>query len=100
MFSIAQGIDPPSHEVFNALSSAMRLEINELLSERHRTISELAIHFGVSLPAVLYHMKVLQEAEIVSRKRVGRCVEYALVRRTVITPVMNSVRDLGCWIQH
>jgi DNA-binding transcriptional ArsR family regulator len=96
MFSTASKCEAVPHEVFNALASAVRLEIVDLLSTKGRTLSELSSHFGASPPAVLYHMKVLGHAGIISRKKSGRCVEYALIRKTVIAPISDYVRDLGC----
>jgi DNA-binding transcriptional ArsR family regulator len=85
--------------VFNALSSDVRLEIVELLSDRARSPSELSDHFGVSRPAVLHHLRILGEAGIISRKKSGRWVEYALIPRTVIAPISDYVRDLSCVAQ-
>lgn len=95
MLTTAPRFEPAARDVFHALGSSVRLEIVELLSERDRTPSELSVHFGISQPAVLHHMKILGQAEIISQNKSGRCVEYALIRKSVIAPIRNYVRDLG-----
>ncbi|WP_406697367.1 metalloregulator ArsR/SmtB family transcription factor [Sphingomonas glaciei] len=95
MFATAPQRECDTRGVFYALSSAVRFEIVDLLSDRNMTLSELSAHFEISNPAVLHHLKILGEAEIISRRRSGGRLEYALVRRSVIAPIRNYVRYLG-----
>ncbi|MCB2201739.1 metalloregulator ArsR/SmtB family transcription factor [bacterium] len=58
--------------VFSALGEETRFRIVEMLVDGPRTVSELASHFSSSLPAVSKHLKVLEKAGLVRRKKVGR----------------------------
>lgn len=58
--------------VFHALSDRTRREILKMLTERELTIGELADPFQISLAAVSKHIKVLEEAGLLTRARDGR----------------------------
>jgi DNA-binding transcriptional ArsR family regulator len=66
------------HEVFAALGDPTRERIVGLLTERERTVSELAGEFSISLPGTLKHLRVLQDVGVVSRRKTGRTVTVRL----------------------
>ncbi|MDF3821599.1 metalloregulator ArsR/SmtB family transcription factor [Leptospira sp. 96542] len=54
--------------VFSALSDSTRRKILEELSKKGETsVSDLAIPFSMSLPAISKHLKVLEKAGLISR---------------------------------
>ncbi len=55
--------------IFAALADPTRRAILARLSEGDATVSELAAPFDISLPAVSRHLKVLQNAGLISRTR-------------------------------
>ena len=55
--------------VFGALSDPTRRDIVARLAARDATVSELGASYDVSLQAVSKHLKVLEEAGLVSRSR-------------------------------
>lgn len=57
---------------FAALSDGTRLRIIELLIDGPMKVSDIARNFASSLPAVSKHLKVLERAGLVRRKKVGR----------------------------
>ena len=57
---------------FSALSDPRRREILERLSAGPASISELARPFGISLPGVMKHVRILEEANLVSTEKNGR----------------------------
>src|ERR671937_876583 len=57
---------------FSALSDPTRRRILERLARGPATISELAEPFDISLPGMLKHVRVLQEAELVVTEKQGR----------------------------
>jgi DNA-binding transcriptional ArsR family regulator len=63
---------------FAALSDAKRRDILERLSSGPATISELARPYGLSLPGVLKHVRVLEEADLVTTEKRGRRRECRL----------------------
>lgn len=58
--------------VFAALSDPTRRMIVRRLSEGEATVLELAEPFDISLPAISRHLKVLEQAGLISRRRDGR----------------------------
>ncbi|MCB1215797.1 MAG: metalloregulator ArsR/SmtB family transcription factor [bacterium] len=57
---------------FSALSDPTRRGILRRLADGSTTVSELAGPYSMSLPAVSKHLKVLEEAGLVSRDKQGR----------------------------
>lgn len=55
--------------VFSALSDPTRRDILLRLGEGEATVTELAVPFPISLPAVSRHLKVLEKAGLISRDR-------------------------------
>lgn len=64
--------EPDLDAVFAALSDSTRRAIIARLAGGPATVSELAEPFAMSLPAVSKHLKVLEQAGLLDRKRVGR----------------------------
>jgi DNA-binding transcriptional ArsR family regulator len=64
--------------VFHALADSTRREILNRLTERRYTIGELAEPFQMSLAAVSKHIKVLEEAGLLTRTRDGRIHRCAM----------------------
>jgi DNA-binding transcriptional ArsR family regulator len=62
----------PVEDVFHALGDPTRREIVERLSLGPATVSELAAPLPISLPAVVQHLRVLQDSGLVDSEKVGR----------------------------
>jgi DNA-binding transcriptional ArsR family regulator len=58
--------------LFYALSDSTRRQILALVGKKAHTITELAKPFRMSLAAVSKHIKILEEAKLLIRKREGR----------------------------
>ncbi len=58
--------------VFAALSDPTRRAIVRRLADGEATVLELAEPFPISLPAVSRHLKVLEQAGLISRSRDGQ----------------------------
>ena len=65
-------------ETFKALGDPVRVEILKLLKENPRTVGELVDNFDVSQPAISHHLAVLKSVGLVTSRRDGRAVYYAL----------------------
>ena len=77
--------------VFAALSDPTRRRILERLSRRSDIqVTELARPFKMSLPAISRHLRVLEDARLISRQRQGR------VHR--IRPNEAGLNDARKWI--
>lgn len=75
--------------VFHALSDGTRREILSMLTEKQFTVTELAEPFKTSLAAVSKHIKVLEEAGLLTRARDGR-----IHRCSMNAEPLSEARDL------
>jgi|SRR6185369_16251597 len=89
---------PQLDYVFDALANAKRRGIFNTLSYRPATVTELAAEHNLSLPAIHRHIRTLEEAGLIQRKKVGRTNFVALKRatlRTAQTWLMQYRADWG-----
>jgi DNA-binding transcriptional ArsR family regulator len=63
---------------FAALSDPTRRDILERLAAGPATVSEIAGPYGLSLPAVMKHVRVLEGARLVATEKRGRARECRL----------------------
>ncbi|GGP11766.1 ArsR/SmtB family transcription factor [Oceanobacillus neutriphilus] len=66
------------HDVFQAVADPTRREILHLLSNQNLAISEITSHFSITRTAVVKHLTILSEANLVSGKKSGREKIYHL----------------------
>jgi DNA-binding transcriptional ArsR family regulator len=67
-----------ANDVFSALAHPIRREIVERLSGGPASVGEATRDFGVSKPTISRHLKMLEEARVVSRVIDGRTHRLAL----------------------
>jgi len=67
-------------QLFGALSDATRLEIVRLLSHGERCVCELQNVLDAAQSRLSFHLKTLKDAGVVSDRRDGRWIYYALNR--------------------
>ncbi|ALK05165.1 MAG: ArsR family transcriptional regulator [Methanosarcina sp. 795] len=65
------GMNSDKENLFKAVSSSTRLSILEHLSEGDKHISGLAREIGISVPVAAKHVRILEKAELVERKKIG-----------------------------
>ncbi len=70
--------------LFEALAHRHRREIVRVLSLHPASISQLAAMRGLSLPAIHKHIRVLESAEFVSRRKLGRVTFLTLNRQALL----------------
>ncbi len=63
---------------FGALADPTRRGILQLVSTGPASISELARPFGIALPTVLEHVRILEETRLLTTEKVGRVRECTL----------------------
>jgi DNA-binding transcriptional ArsR family regulator len=63
---------PVLDRVYSALADGTRRSMVDRLSRGPATVKELAGPLTMSLPAVLQHLRVLEESGLVSSEKVGR----------------------------
>ena len=77
---------------FAALADPTRRRILQRLAASDATVSEVAAPFDISAPAISRHLRVLEDAGLVSRQKQGRAHRLHIERES-----MNQA--LG-WIAH
>jgi DNA-binding transcriptional ArsR family regulator len=82
-----------SNEAFRALADPTRREILRLLRGGEMTAGELAKHFDLTRPSMSHHFSVLKLADLVTTRRDGQQVIYAL-NTTVMQDVAAILWDL------
>ena len=70
--------------VFAALGSRHRRQIVHLLALQPASILQLARQIGISLPAIHRHVRVLEDAALIRRKKSGRVNFLAINRATML----------------
>ena len=65
-------------KTFAALSDPTRRAILARLAEGEVQAGDLAAPFGMSLPAVSKHLKVLEKAQLIRRRREGRIHRFTV----------------------
>ena len=67
-----QMTEPQLDRLFHALSDSTRRQILMRVRERDETVNSIAADFEISLPAVSKHLKVLEKAGLISRRKEGQ----------------------------
>ncbi|TQM14650.1 ArsR/SmtB family transcription factor [Pseudonocardia kunmingensis] len=86
MVQCSDGLD----DSFHALADRTRRGILERLGRQEASVTELAEQFGMTLTGMKKHIRVLEEAGLVSTEKVGR------VRRCRLGP--RRLQDETAWI--
>ena len=81
----------PLDRTFSALSDPTRRDILERLADGPATISELAYPFNISLPGLMKHVRILEQADLVTTEKHGR------TRQCRLGPA--RLDDAAAWIQ-
>jgi DNA-binding transcriptional ArsR family regulator len=81
---------PQIDRTFGALADPTRRGVLERLGRGSATITELADPFGISLTGMKKHVRVLEDAELVTTEKVGRA------RRCTIGP--RRLEDVQDWM--
>jgi DNA-binding transcriptional ArsR family regulator len=69
--SVINTATDPLSSVFGALADPTRRAILARLVEGERTVAQLAAPFAISQPAISKHLRVLEDAGIITRSRRG-----------------------------
>jgi DNA-binding transcriptional ArsR family regulator len=80
-----------TNDAFKALAHPLRRDVVERLSGGARTVGEVTRGLGVSKPTMSRHLRVLEEAGVVTRVVDGRMHRLALQPR--------ALADAGDWIE-
>jgi DNA-binding transcriptional ArsR family regulator len=82
---------PSVDRAFTALADPTRRAVLERLGSGSATIGELAEPFGMSLTGMRKHVRLLEEAELVTTEKIGRA------RRCMLVPY--AFEGISTWLQ-
>lgn len=75
--------------LFHALSDETRLRVLDLLKEGERCVCDLSLTLGAQQSRLSFHLRTLKEAGLVSDRREGRWIYYA-----VRSDTLDELEDL------
>jgi ArsR family transcriptional regulator, arsenate/arsenite/antimonite-responsive transcriptional repressor len=81
------------NDAFRALADPTRREIVRLLRGGEMTAGELAERFDMTKPTLSHHFNVLKQADLVTSRRAGQQVYYAL-NTTAVEDLLVVFLDL------
>nr|WP_320012403.1 metalloregulator ArsR/SmtB family transcription factor [uncultured Desulfobulbus sp.] len=81
-----------------ALSDANRVRVMKLLEDRSLCVCEIREVLGLAQPTVSSHMKVLEEAGLVSKKRQGTWMIYSQDLENDSPYVKTILAQLRLWL--
>ncbi|MGJ7440683.1 ArsR/SmtB family transcription factor [Aquipuribacter sp. MA13-6] len=82
-------------ELFRALSSPVRIALVSLLTDGEMCVHELVDSLGLPQPLVSQHLRILRDADLVTRTRRGREVAYVLSDEHVAHIVSDARSHTG-----
>jgi DNA-binding transcriptional ArsR family regulator len=82
---------PIVDRAFAALADSTRRSVLERLGSGSASVSELAEPFGMSLTGMRKHIRLLEEAELVTTEKIGR------VRTCMLAP--HAFEGINTWLQ-
>jgi ArsR family transcriptional regulator len=80
--------------VFKAIADPTRREILNLLRKEEMSAGAVASHFDMTKPTMSHHFSVLKEAELITSRREGQTIWYAL-NTTVLEDVLAWTMDMA-----
>jgi ArsR family transcriptional regulator, arsenate/arsenite/antimonite-responsive transcriptional repressor len=81
-------------DVFQALASTARRKILAYLSASDLTAGEIVERFDMSAPSVSKHLRILQNAGLITAEKKGQYVHYSLVRDNLINTLNGFVQEI------
>ena len=85
--------------VFDALSNSKRRAMLDILSQRPATVAQLARDLDISLPSIHRHIRTLEGAGLIQRRKVGR-VNFVAIRRPSLAAAQNWIQRFHLELGH
>ena len=88
----------PLNEVFKAIADPTRREILRLLRHEEMSAGDVAARFDMTRPTISHHFAVLKAAGLITSRRDGQTIWYALdttVLEDVLAWSMDMARGAG-----
>jgi ArsR family transcriptional regulator, lead/cadmium/zinc/bismuth-responsive transcriptional repressor len=81
--------------VFRAAGDLARLRLLERLADGDCCVGDLALAFETPMPTISQQLRVLHQAGLVTRRREGKHVHYALADHHVVELIHNAIAHAG-----
>ena len=79
------------YDVFQAIADPTRRSVLQLLAASDRPISNITEHFTISRTAVVKHLKILEQAELISAQK---------GREKIYTLHSERLKEIEDWLQY
>jgi DNA-binding transcriptional ArsR family regulator len=79
-----------------ALADETRQAILQLLVEEEQCVGDLVARFDMSQPTISHHLNILKNLGLVSRRKEGKHVYYAINRDNVVECCGMLIAKFGC----
>ena len=86
-------------KVMKALSDPNRVKIVKMLQHRTMCVCEMREALQIAQPSVSKHLKILEEAGLVSNKKDGQWVDYYLANGNSSPYVASLLGNLKHWLE-
>ncbi len=78
-------------KVFKALSDPIRLRILGLLCSREMCVCEVMVALDLTQPTASHHLGILENVELIKKRKEGKCVFFRIVRSGIIENISNTL---------
>ncbi|MEW6220246.1 MAG: metalloregulator ArsR/SmtB family transcription factor [Thermodesulfobacteriota bacterium] len=85
--------------VMKALSDGSRVKIVKMLGRKELCVCELTALLGLAQPTVSKHLRVLEEAGLVTFRKEGSWINYRLARDGASGYAAAMVQHLDAWLE-
>lgn len=79
--------EPHIDLLFSALADPIRRDIMERVYRAELTVNQIAVEYDMSLAAISKHLRILQEAGLINKRKQGRYQLVSAERTTLVEAV-------------
>jgi len=87
-------------KVMKALSDPNRVKIVKMLQHKTMCVCEMKEALQIAQPSVSKHLKILEDASLVARRKDGQWVDYYLTDGTSSPYVASLLGNLKHWLEN
>ncbi len=84
--------------VMKALADPNRVRMMKILAQRELCVCEICASLGLAQPTVSNHLKILEDADLVTRRKEGLWVNYRLAEAPASPYARDMQRQLVAWL--
>ena len=70
------------HDIFQAIADPTRREVLQILAQKELPISKITEHFSISRTAIVKHLNILSEVNLVQGRKEGKRKTLSIAART------------------